>query len=121
MSEAAAKDHGPVGYTTSVYDEDVERDYFWENVALGLLGLIPLFITEQQGKSDAELAPMAERAAYVIAYKADAFQYPTKGKTRATGVLSALAAGMAVLARTPGGVTALGVHACTAEHEGCPK
>ncbi|WP_329147374.1 hypothetical protein OIU91_17110 [Streptomyces sp. NBC_01456] len=120
MAQESSQDQGPVGYTTGVQDEDVERDWFWENVALGLLGLMPLFIAEQRQKSDDELAALAERAEYTIAHKADAFQFQKPGG-KPTGVLSALAAGMAALARQPGGVTALGVHACTRTHEGCPK
>ncbi|MET8342398.1 hypothetical protein [Streptomyces microflavus] len=120
MAQEGSQDQGPVGYTTGVQDEDAERDWFWENVALGLLGLMPLFIAEQRQKSDAELAALAERAEYTIAHKADAFQFQKPGD-KPTGVLSALAAGMAALARQPGGVTALGVHACTRTHEGCPK
>ncbi|MFE5853260.1 hypothetical protein ACFQ61_08570 [Streptomyces sp. NPDC056500] len=120
MSEEESQDQGPWGYTTGVQDEDAARDAFWENVALGLLGLIPLVIHEQRNKSDAELAALAKDASDAIAHKSDAFQFKKPGG-KATGVLGALAAGMAVLARQPGGVTALGVHACTRTHEGCPK
>ncbi|MEW1922329.1 hypothetical protein [Streptomyces sp. NPDC088360] len=101
-------------------DPVVDDDYFWDNVRLGLLGLVPFWSADLADASEARLAELAEKSQDVIAHKADVFQHQKEGQ-KPTGVLSALAAAIALGARQPGGITHLGVHACLELHEGCPR
>ncbi|MFC9505341.1 hypothetical protein [Streptomyces sp. NPDC057002] len=107
-------------YVTCVPDLVVDNDDFWDNVRLGLLGLVPFWSADLAGASEARLKRLAEESEDVIAHKADVFQFQKEGQ-EATGVLSALAAAIALGARMPGGITHLGVHACLEPHEGCPQ
>ncbi|MFD9815072.1 hypothetical protein [Streptomyces sp. NPDC059080] len=107
-------------YVTCVPDPVVDDDYFWDNVRWGLLGLVPFWSADLAGDSEEQLRQAAEDAEDVIAHKADVFQYQ-KNRQKATGVLSALAAAIALGARQEGGITHLGIHACLEPHEGCPQ
>lgn len=107
-------------FITRVPDPRVDNDEFWDRVRQGLLALVPFRHVELAGASQEEVERAREEAVEVIAHKADVFLFPKKGQ-RPTGVLSALATAMALCARAEGGITHLGVHACVAPHEGCPK
>ncbi|MFF8283398.1 hypothetical protein ACF06W_11820 [Streptomyces albus] len=105
-------------YVTCVPDPMVDNDDFWDNVRLALLGLVPLSCAELAGASEGRLRQVADESADLIAHKADVFQYQKAGQ-KSTGVLSALAAAIALGARQDGGITHLGIHACLEPHEGC--
>lgn len=107
-------------YVTCVPDPVVDNDIFWDNVRMGLLGLVPFWSADLAGASEERLKKVAEESADVIAHEADAFEHQEKGQ-KPTGVLSALAAAIALGARQEGGITHLGVHACLEPHEGCPQ
>ena len=94
-----------------------KNDLFSDNLRLALLALIPLAIAELRRTTFAERRVLAEQAARTVAEKADQMMFAA-GKQ--SGVLGPLAQGMAALAYQPGGVTALGVHACAHPHPGCP-
>ncbi|MBB2914900.1 hypothetical protein FHS43_006212 [Streptosporangium becharense] len=83
-----------------------------------LATLVPLNIAALRGTTFEQRRERVAGAADLIAGKADQMMFGT-GKT-ATGVLSALAMGIAVGAYQPGGVTVLGVHACADPHPWCP-
>jgi hypothetical protein len=56
-------------------------------------------------------------AAEIITASADQMMFASHKRP---GVLVRIAKGMAALAYPPGGVTALGIHACVFPHPGCP-
>lgn len=115
------KEHGRFGYVTCVPNERMGRDPFWENVGHALVGLIPLRIWELRATGEAELMELSVKAADVIGSRGDEFQFPSR-RGRPTGVLAELATGFAAVALlADGGITAIGVHACFYEHDGCPK
>lgn len=63
-------------------------------------------------------------AAGLVGSRGDALQWRGKSGRAVPGTaatFNALAAGMAALAGEDGGVTALGVHACARDHDGCPN
>lgn len=107
-------------YVTCVPDPVVDDDHFWDNVRLGLLGLVPLWSAELAGASEKRLAQVAKESSDLIAHKTDVFEHQKEGQ-KPTGVLSKLAAAIALGARQEGGITHLGVHACLVPHEGCPR
>lgn len=107
-------------YVTCVPDPVVDNDDFWDNVRWGLLGLVPFWSADLAGESEERLRQVAEESEDLIAHKADVFEHQKEGQ-KPTGVLSALAAAIALGARQPGGITHLGVHACLEPHEGCPR
>lgn len=107
-------------YVTCVPHPVVDDDDFWDNVRMGLLGLVPFRCAELADASEEQLKEFAKEAADLIAHKADAFEHQKKGQ-KPTGVLAALATAIALGARQEGGITHLGVHACLEPHEGCPR
>jgi len=90
---------------------------FREQLAGFLTALVPLFIAEQRQAPASDIERMRLDALDQIAHHGDALQF---GGRHATASRTALAKGLAVLARAEGGVTILGIHACIARHDGCP-
>ncbi|MFJ9771842.1 hypothetical protein ACIRVF_11410 [Kitasatospora sp. NPDC101157] len=82
-----------------------------------LLGFLPLCIADLRAKAPSELEAVRQRALEQIASHGDVAQFGGKGKAEAR---VGIAQGLAILAFTEGGVTALGIHACVKAHEGCP-
>ncbi|NUU20935.1 MAG: hypothetical protein HOV68_05375 [Streptomycetaceae bacterium] len=97
--------------------EDTRDAAFRAGLIDFLLTFAPLAIAEQRGRTNEELEPLRERWEELVTYRGDELQYggPHRGASR-----SALAQGIALLARAEGGVTALGIHACITAHAGCP-
>ncbi|MFZ3494543.1 hypothetical protein ACODT5_15190 [Streptomyces sp. 5.8] len=121
----AADPHGPFGCVVLSPKESrptgnrpVHDDGFRERLADWLLLMVPLFIAEQHNASAEEIDRARTDALEQIASHGDDLQFGGKhqGSSR-----TALAKGFAILARAEGGVTALGVHACTAPHSHCPQ
>ncbi|MCX4481827.1 hypothetical protein OOK44_36230 [Streptomyces cellulosae] len=117
--------HGPFGLVVRVPTPD-RRPHpehapwtgaFPERLADFLTGLIPLFIAELAAATDEQLQQARDAALEQIANHGDDLQF---GGEHRRSSRTALAKAFALLARAEGGVTALGVHACTAVHEGCP-
>ncbi|MGW1615668.1 hypothetical protein ACWCQZ_40715 [Streptomyces sp. NPDC002285] len=79
--------------------------------------LVPLAIQEQSRLSAQRIDAMREELIDMIAAHGDDLQF---GGAHQKSARVALAKALAILATAEGGVTILGVHACTAEHEGCP-
>lgn len=94
------------------------EDAFYGNVQAALAGLVPLAVADLARTTFEERAAYAEGAVELIAGHADQLMFASS-RSKPTGVLSAIARSLAVLAYQPGGVTALGVHACTRPHPGC--
>lgn len=92
-------------------------DHVADNIRLALLMLVPLAITELAGLSFETRQKIAEEAGDLISGKADQLMYAS---SQEPGVLGPMARGFAALAYQPGGVTALGLHACVLPHPGCP-
>ncbi|MER7131216.1 hypothetical protein [Streptosporangium saharense] len=90
----------------------------YANLQGALLALVPMTIAELRGTTFEQRQERVAGAADLIATQADEMMFG-KGK-KATGVLSATALGAAVGAYQPGGVTALGLHACVYPHPYCP-
>ncbi|MGY4967121.1 hypothetical protein [Streptomyces sp. 900105245] len=82
-----------------------------------LLFMVPLCIAEFRDLPAPEIKRVSEEAADLIASHGDDAQY---GGHHQRSARTAIAKGLAVLARAEGGVTALGIHACTRPHDGCP-
>jgi hypothetical protein len=82
-----------------------------------LLFMVPLYIAEMRDLSEPEFEHVSARAADLIASHGDDAQY---GGHHQRSARTAIAQGLAVLARADGGVTALGIHACVRPHIGCP-
>jgi hypothetical protein len=74
-------------------------------------------IEEQSHLSSERIDGMREELLDTIAAHGDDLQF---GGTHQKSARVALAKALALLATAEGGVTILGVHACTAVHEGCP-
>ncbi|MEU9255758.1 hypothetical protein AB0D66_28405 [Streptomyces sp. NPDC048270] len=120
-----AESHGPFGCAMLAPGErsptrsrSARDDGFRERLADWLLFMVPLFIAEQRNASPEEIDRARAYALEQIASHGDDLQFGGKhqGSSR-----TALAKGFAILARAEGGVTALGVHACTAPHPHCPQ
>ncbi|MEU5137053.1 hypothetical protein [Streptomyces californicus] len=79
--------------------------------------MVPLYIAELRDLSEPEIERVSARAADLIAGHGDDAQY---GGRHQRSARTAIAHGLAALARADGGVTALGIHACTRPHVGCP-
>ncbi|WP_280454199.1 hypothetical protein [Nocardia brasiliensis] len=94
--------------TTSVFDE---------NLALWLSFSVPLAISEMQSRSEAAIEHARDSAVELISSHGDDLQYGGKHQGAA---LAALAKAFAICASAPGGITALGIHACLAPHDQCP-
>ncbi|MFE9428985.1 hypothetical protein ACFYNO_39250 [Kitasatospora sp. NPDC006697] len=115
-----ADSHGPFGLVLldpkarTVAPSD---DGFRERLADWLLFMVPMFISEQRNATAEEIDRARSDALEQIASHGDDLQFGGRhqGSSR-----TALAKAFAVLARAEGGVTALGVHACTAPHPFCP-
>lgn len=121
----ASDSHGPFGCVVLAPAEGrptgtrpVRDDGFQERLADWLLLMVPLFIAEQRNASAEAIDRARTDALEQIASHGDDLQFGGKcqGSSR-----TALAKGFAILARAEGGVTALGVHACTAPHSYCPQ
>ncbi|MCL3998920.1 hypothetical protein [Streptomyces lavenduligriseus] len=82
-----------------------------------LLFMVPLCIAELREVSEPDVERLAARAVDLIASHGDDAQY---GGHHQRSARTAIAQGLAVLARADGGVTALGIHACVRPHLGCP-
>ncbi|QXJ25944.1 hypothetical protein AGRA3207_007513 [Actinomadura graeca] len=93
-------------------------DHVRDNIRTALQALIPQAIAELQEVSFEQRRARAAAASQIIAERADRLMFAARSRP---GVLGPLAEGLAVLAFQPGGVTALGLHACTAPHIGCPS
>ncbi|MEU6405407.1 hypothetical protein [Streptomyces sp. NPDC046985] len=116
----SADAHGPLGRV--VLDPEsrtngTDGDGFRERLADWLLFMVPMFIAEQRDASAKEIEFARVEALEQIASHGDDLQFG--GRHQGTS-RTALAKGFAVLARAEGGVSALGVHACTAPHLHCP-
>ncbi|MGA5442502.1 hypothetical protein ACPCKW_23700 [Streptomyces griseoincarnatus] len=117
--------HGAFGLVVRVPVADVRphpehapwRGAFPERLADFLVGLIPLFIAELAHATDEQIGQVRDGALEEIPHHGDDLQF---GGEHRRSSRTALAKAFAILARAEGGVTALGVHACTAVHEGCP-
>lgn len=119
------KGYGPFGCV--VVDPDWPRpsrtqrggrdDGFDERVQLYLLGVVPLVIAELRNARPEEVERLRVEAAKELGSHGDDLQY---GGRHQASSRTALATGFGILASADGGVTAFGVHACTAPHEGCP-
>ncbi|MDH2425758.1 hypothetical protein [Sphaerisporangium sp. TRM90804] len=81
-----------------------------------LAGTVPLAIHELRGATFEERRARAAGGVDLICTQADEMMYGKKP----TGVLTAIITGVAACAYQPGGVTILGLHACTHPHPGCP-
>lgn len=82
-----------------------------------LLMMVPLCIAEMQAWSDERLEAARHASVQLITSHGDDLQF---GGRHRGAALAATARGLALGARAPGGITALGIHACTRPHEGCP-
>ncbi|MFC4048339.1 hypothetical protein ACFOY4_01475 [Actinomadura syzygii] len=92
-------------------------DHVSDNIRSALLMLVPLAIAELAVVPLEMRREIAEEAGDIIAGKADQLMFASDNKP---GVLGPMARGFAALAYQPGGVTALGLHACTEPHSECP-
>jgi hypothetical protein len=115
-----ADTHGPFGCV--VLDPEsptsgVDSEGFRERLADWLLFMVPMFIAEQRNASVEEIERARAEALEQVASHGDDLQFGGKHQSSSR---TALAKGFAVLARAEGGITALGVHACTAPHPRCP-
>lgn len=111
--------HGPFGRVVldPTRTSGTSSDGFRERLADWLLMMIPMFIAEQRDASDEEIERARVEALEQIASHGDDLQFGGKHRSSSR---TGLAKGFAVLARAEGGVSALGVHACTAPHLHCP-
>lgn len=126
MADMERKPHGRMGYATCLPDPRWDDNDFVQNMGHALAGLVPMKLSELNGKGEAELQALAQEAAKTITEKGDVFQYQADQRKRGwkpSGVLSALATAYAVLAlnQPDEGATFFAFHACFWEHEGCPK
>ncbi|MEV7465232.1 MULTISPECIES: hypothetical protein [Streptomyces] len=108
----SSQQHSPFGLVVASPGSAAPR--IWTD---WLLFMVPLFIAQMQHISDAQASRMSEGAADLIAEHGDDAQY---GGSHQSGARTAIAKGLALLARAEGGVTALGIHACIQPHAGCP-
>ncbi|MDX3206263.1 MULTISPECIES: hypothetical protein [Streptomyces] len=107
--------HGPFGrVVTAPEDSPTSASARW---VTWLLFMVPLCIAELRGLSEPEIERVSARAADLIASHGDDAQY---GGHHQRSARTAIAQGLAVLARADGGVTALGIHACVRPHAHCP-
>lgn len=113
--KSAPEPHGPFGrVVTSPRSSATPASPTW---VTWLLFMVPLCIAELRGRPEPEIKRVSERAADLIASHGDDAQY---GGQYQRSARTAIAKGLAVLARAEGGVTALGIHACIHPHVGCP-
>ncbi|MEU2770762.1 MULTISPECIES: hypothetical protein [Streptomyces] len=107
--------HGPFGrVVTAPEDSPTPASSTW---VTWLLFMVPLCIAELRDLSEPDIERLSTRAADMIASHGDDAQY---GGHHQRSARTAIAQGLAVLARADGGVTALGIHACMRPHVGCP-
>jgi hypothetical protein len=97
--------------------ENPVDNHIRDNMRYALEGLIPLHIAEMRNLPINVRRDRAARDGRLLASDADKLLY---APGRRPGVLPALARGMAALAYQPGGVTAVGIHACAHPHPYCP-
>ncbi|WP_327378671.1 hypothetical protein OG393_32675 (plasmid) [Streptomyces sp. NBC_01216] len=112
--------HGPFGLVLldpKALNGAPTDDGFRERLADWLLFMVPMFISEQRNASAEEIDRARSDALEQIASHGDDLQFGGKHQSSSR---TALAKGFAILARAEGGLTALGVHACTAPHPFCP-
>jgi hypothetical protein len=123
-----AESYGPLGCVVHAGPEDqsptraksgraAPGEQFSALLADWLCFMVPMFIAELRNASDEQIEHERAKALEQIANHGDDLQFGGKhqGSSR-----TALAKGLAILARAEEGVTALGIHACTAPHIGCP-
>ncbi len=88
-----------------------------EHVALWLSFSVPLAISEIRSWSDTAIAHARAEATDLISSHSDAL---LAGRKLGGPALAALARAFAICASVPGGITALGIHACLEPHDHCP-
>jgi hypothetical protein len=114
------KDHGPLGRVLRV-DHTLEEPpgnagILWQLQAF-LEGYVPWVIEDCRRRSSAYLDRERLAALDQIAHHGDVLMYGGPGATQAR---IALGKAFGITAASEGGITLLGVHACTREHPGCP-
>lgn len=102
---------------TSTNRQGRAAETFRANLVDVLLGMVPLSIAEIRTWSDHRRNIARQKAVDTIASHGDDLQF---GGRQRGAALGALAQGIALGAYAPGGVTQLGIHACTRPHTGCP-
>jgi hypothetical protein len=100
--------------------EGADPDGFRDRLAEAIMALLPYAFAEQVQLSDTEINAKAQFYAGVLASRGDVLQYADGLKIKRRGELDILAEAFACLARTEGGLSYLGVHACIAPHDDCP-
>ncbi|MFJ6437867.1 hypothetical protein [Streptomyces sp. NPDC091416] len=120
----SSESHGPFGRVVLVGKEtdDAFRSLLpnprlRRGLPTFLCALVPLAIQEQSRMSAQRIDAMRTELIDMIAEHGDDLQF---GGAHQTSARVALVQALAILATAEGGVTILGVHACTARHEGCP-
>jgi len=106
--------HGPLGLVVRDPDSSTSVSELWTD---WLLFMVPLCLSEMRSLPEAEIDRIRAESSALIASHGDDAQFG--GRHQATA-RTAIAKGLAVLARSEGGVTALGIHACTHPHSDCP-
>ncbi|MGW4720904.1 hypothetical protein [Nocardia sp. NPDC004260] len=96
---------------------DPKDEAFAANLTTTLLALVPPWIATVRTWTTEQRQHAAPEAAQTIASHSDTLQFDGNKTGQA---LNALAKGLAILAHTEGGITALGVHACLQPHDSCP-
>ncbi|MFF4534018.1 hypothetical protein ACFY1P_32715 [Streptomyces sp. NPDC001407] len=106
--------YGPFGLVVTDPDSTTSVPHIWTD---WLLFMVPLCIAEMRDLTEAEFDRVRAESSGLIASHGDDAQF---GGRHQAGARTAIAKGLAVLARADGGVTALGIHACVRPHAGCP-
>ncbi|WP_405533805.1 hypothetical protein OG592_43710 (plasmid) [Streptomyces avidinii] len=106
--------HGPLGRVVATPEDAPSASPTW---VTWLLFMVPLCIAELRDLAEPEVERIAAQSADLIASHGDDAQF---GGHHQRSARTAIARGLAVLARSEGGVTALGIHACVRPHIGCP-
>ncbi|MFI6689279.1 hypothetical protein [Streptomyces sp. NPDC050485] len=106
--------YGPFGLVVTDPEGQTFASQAW---VTWLLFMVPLCIAELRGLPEPEIERISAESADLIASHGDDAQY---GGHHQRSARTAIAKGLAVLARADGGVTALGIHACLRPHIGCP-
>jgi hypothetical protein len=114
-SQRSAPDsHGPLGLVVRDPESNTSVPELWTD---WLQFMVPLCLAEMWNLSDAEIDRIRSECCDAIASHGDDAQFGGRHQGTAR---TAIAKGLAVLAMADGGVTALGIHACTRSHAGCP-
>jgi hypothetical protein len=118
-------EYGPFGRVVLLPPEDRPTkarrdgpdDGFGQRLSDSLLLMVPTCILDQRNATAAQLEAIRTETRDLIAHRGDVLQYGGKGQGAAR---VALPRALALLARTEGGVTTLGIHACLTPPPGCP-